>query len=241
MLFRQHTGRYDLVSSSGADTGADTFLRAGQRYLDRRVEIASSVGEIETTLPANRLTIDVPIRSVHQAWVYDPSTTQGMTELFRLDVQNLRKEYAASSGLSSVTAGSPKHYSVTTARTESDTPYTAGAKRLFILPPPSVAVTLVVRGSLYQKELTQDGDSNFWTQQEPLMLVTSAMLQIEMLYRNSAGQNDLLQALNEQIANLEMAQVEEDAYSHDRALNSWRYINEFPLSREAEGNPTAGL
>lgn len=68
--FYKSSGRADLVDpSTYANLGADDYINAGQRYLDRLVDTPKSNGRYPTTVAAGQAFVTVPfIRSVQQVW-----------------------------------------------------------------------------------------------------------------------------------------------------------------------------
>jgi len=226
-LFAQHSGRWDLVNPTTLeDHGAGVFIRAGQRYLDRRVDVGSALAEAEFTLAASAYSLTLPIRAVQSVHIIEST---GVRPLYRLaTIEEARRNYSTAD-FSSLTAGTPQAYFVGIPRSSANNPADDIKKKIIILPPTSAQVTIKVRGLLYQKELREDNDTNFWTLSEPLMLVQAAMLQVEMLYRNTEGINDLSLALEQMIFNLELDTIEEQSFGQDRVLSPWRYIDELEI------------
>lgn len=225
-FFAQHSGRYDLVDkATGADKGADVFIRAGSRYLDRIVDVKYAIGEQEIPLTIGQITANIDVRSVHQVWVKDAAETS-INELERISLWDARELYSDSNEFEDIDQGAPLYYAIGV-REVPNSPFRETVKRLIILPPTDAAVTLVVKGGIYHRSLDKDGDSNFWTLEEPMILLMASMLMLEMPYRNTQGMNDLEGALVRLQRAIEFDTVAEDQHESDHMHNSWRYQDEF--------------
>jgi len=64
--------------------------------------------------------------------------------------------------------------------------------------------TLLYIEGYYEVPLVEETDKNYWTINHPLIIIFMAAYLLEITYRNTAGANDWMSALNEQLGDLEM-------------------------------------
>ena len=77
-------------------------------------------------------------------------------------------------------------------------------------------MSVEIKGLFYQPALVEDTDSNYWTDVHPLLLVASAMRQIEIINRNTQGVNDWDRAIGKQVTDLGMDFIEEQIAETDQ-------------------------
>ena len=70
-------------------------------------------------------------------------------------------------------------------------------------------IVVEVKGLFYSAELTNDTDQNYWSVMHPLLLIMAAMMQTEIVNRNTQGVNDWRSAITEQMTQLGFDLVEE--------------------------------
>lgn len=222
--FARDSGRYDLVvdSTDWADNGADKYIQAGQRWLDRQVEMHSQYGKFFRTLETDARVLTLTgLRSV--ASVYVRESDNDVTRLTYMSYDELRELYGED--FSTISSGNPLYYSILNYRqydeAESDPPDDEGltdtgwetSDGLLILPPPSADVVVVVEGKFSFTTLEDDADENFWSVNEPNVLVKAALRELEVFYRNTAGVNDWTSALLQDIIGIEKDYIEK-MYQH---------------------------
>lgn len=79
-----------------------------------------------------------------------------------------------------------------------------------ILNVPTEAKLMVqIHGLFYSMELVNDTDTNYWSDQHPLLLYMAAMRQVEITNRNTQGVNDWSSAIATEMTQLGMDLVEE--------------------------------
>jgi hypothetical protein len=66
-----------------------------------------------------------------------------------------------------------------------------------------------VKGLFYSHKLTNENDENYWSVTNPLLLIMSAMRQIEIVNRNTQGVNDWTNSIAAEMTQLGMDLVEE--------------------------------
>jgi hypothetical protein len=111
-------------------------------------------------------------------------------------------------------------------------------RKLLFLPPSSTQEEILIEGVIMHKELREDGDENFWTNEYPITLSLAVQLILEKVQRNSAGVNDLAAALEDELIALDMETVGENQHKQDYRSNSWKYVNEQPIPYRASQSTT---
>jgi hypothetical protein len=222
--FVRDSGRYDLVedSTDWADNGADKYIQAGQRWLDKQVVMSSQYGKFFRTLSADSRVLTLTgLRSVVS--VYMRESDDDTTRLTYKTYDELRGLFGED--FSTISSGNPLYYSILNYRqhdeADSDPPDEEGltdadwmtTDGLLILPPPSEDIVVVVEGKFSHTELSDDADENFWSVNEPSVLVKAALRELEIFYRNTAGVNDWTNALIQDLIGIEKDYIEL-TYSH---------------------------
>jgi hypothetical protein len=64
-------------------------------------------------------------------------------------------------------------------------------------------------------ELEDDDDENFWALNQPDLVVKAALQRMEVSYRNTAGANDWMVSLRQDLIDLDMELIEEAAADAD--------------------------
>jgi hypothetical protein len=217
--FVKDSGRYDLVvdTTDWADNGADKYIAAGQRWLDRQVTMLGQYGKFFRELSSGSYLLSVSgLRSVRQVHVRESSGN--VYALTRSTYEDLREIYGED--ISEITSSDPYFYAIVSLRqhdeADSDPPDTEGLtdaawmsnEGLLILPPPSEAVTVIVEGKFSSTTLVDDEDENFWSVNEPSVLVKAGLRELEAFYRNTAGVNDWTNSIMHDLVGIEKDYIE---------------------------------
>ena len=89
--FRSISGRHDLVDSHYSDNGADFYINAGQRHLDRRSKHQKSFASCFRFCEVGRMSVQFPYcRAVQEVWA---ATTSAKWQLEKRDLQDLLEGY----------------------------------------------------------------------------------------------------------------------------------------------------
>jgi len=224
--FVKRNGRYDLVvdSTDWVDNGADFYINAGQRYIDRLDTVHKSSGRTFVELAGGSYYATFPFcRAVQEVWVLDGD---GQKKLEKVDYDKLRGYYADRQ--SQIGTGEPTYYfpagirlvpesdRLTIDELDSmidwthviiDPSYNYNGVMLF--PPADGAYTLEIAGLFYSPELSSDADTSFWGTVHPEILLMAANRQLEIDYRNTAGVKDWEMAIQQEILGLGKDLVEE--------------------------------
>jgi hypothetical protein len=232
--FVELSGRYDLIKSTDEDDGADFFINAGQKYLDRLLTTNKMWARYPVAVAAGTYIVKtVDIRAIKEVWI---SNADGKIQLTPCNMQQLRTEYAEE--FASVTQGQPTYYAPAIFRPAPDSlnsitglsdsadlllyNATAPAQHfnyhgIVIMPPPDVAYTVTIWGLFYSPTLTAtlSGSTwtqvkSYWTEVHPEVLIEAALFKLEGFYRNTDGAKDFKATLMEDVSGLDNDSVEED-------------------------------
>jgi len=226
--FVNDSGRYDLVTdaTSYADNGADKYIKAGLRWLDRQVTILNQQARMFRTLSIGNYLISLErCRSVEN--VYGRKEDGTVCGLTYRTMEELRRIFGKA--FSEITDGLPVYFALTSLRqhdeAETDPPSTEGITSsdwrttdgLLIMPPPNEEMVFVIDGHFDSPELSANDDENFWTANEPGVLVKAALRELEVFYRNRSGAEDWTAALSGDLMGIEKDFIEK-RYGHYNKL-----------------------
>ncbi len=215
----QQSGRADLVLDeiNYENNGADFFITAGQRWLDRTFEIYKSHGRRDILLPIGQWWALIPdCRAIDQVWASNDACKWQVERANEDELKGVFKSVPTSivGGAISVFApvsfrGTPDSTNATlidvwgTVNFTDDTQSNFDLNGLVFMPPTDVVVNLEVHGLFYQPQLIDNIDTNMWSEQDPFILVLAAMRAIEVTMRNSAGVRDYEEAIRSEMSGLE--------------------------------------
>jgi hypothetical protein len=232
--FIELSGRYDLTNNDQTDSGADFFLNAGQKYLDRLMDSGKMVARFPSLLSAGTFIVkSVGVRSIKEVWA---ANADGKYPLIPDTLQKLREEY--SEEFSAVPQGAPKYYAPAVFRPFPDTLatstgmynvsdillYNATAPSqhfnyngIVIMPPPDGIYTIEIVGLFYSPTLyatladgTWTQSASYWTEVHPETLIAAALFKLEGFYRNTEGAKDFKATVMDDMTGLDFDLVEED-------------------------------
>lgn len=221
--FIKKSGRYDLVddSESFKDQGADFFIRAGQRFLDKQGDFGTGLIH-EFLLSTNAGQRDYVIQdcwniiSLFYSKDSNKKCWEKVERVYSLECDKCRFGsgffYALIplKTLPSVQEASAKDLDVPASfynlSSNGKVEDVRGLK-IMLSPEPSETFLLRAIGNFYSKELLADQDVSFWSVYYPETLLKSAMYELEVFYRNSEGSKDWLDALTVDLRNIEQSQL----------------------------------
>lgn len=233
MRFIQLSGRNDLVvnTTSYADNGADFYINAGQRFLDRKYRFPKDTGIYPKVLAIGSWSVVFPYcRAIKEVWAADD---ESRWQLEKKSWQDFLAEYNEPFEL--LETGTTLYYtpallrsipesdratSLTTSAVVGYMPTMVGAhyayNGILIGPPTDVQLHLEVHGLFYSPELSADTDLSYWSVVHPETLVRAALYELEIDYRNTQGANDWLGALETHTAGIDQDVVEEEISESDQ-------------------------
>jgi hypothetical protein len=216
--FRELSGRFDLVSDTYADLGADFFINEGSKHLDRLHETQKSWGTSYKFLEVGKWAVSFPYcRAIKEVWV---ASTTARWQLEKKRLQDLLEGYINALNdsylpgpPSACTPGTPLYYSPCITR---HIPENASAADLeafigyvdipagnahefnsiLVNVPTDTKLTVMINGLFYSMELVNDTDENYWSAVHPMLLISSAMRMTEIVNRNTQGVNDWDNTIN---------------------------------------------
>lgn len=215
-MFIQSSGRYDLVvdTTGFVDAGANRFIQAGQKFLDRLpfdhpqakksiVLTPTAPGQTEFAVPNVRA-----IYRVRGLLVGGGARLLRETDIAGLDA--LTVGYPAQ-------IGPPQYFASFTTRTAG----VETGRGVRVWPGTSPGVTFVVDGLFFSTPLLIDTDESFWSREYPMTLVSAAWYMLERFYRNSEGMKDHLNAIREDLQGIDFDAVEEMLEGEGQLRDSW--------------------
>ena len=223
--FIRKSGRYDLGSVDGADNGANWYINAGQRMLDRRMANDDLYAKRLGTLAVGEyLKIFRFAKSITNIWLIDQSDGSTL-ELERKDYAWIRNEYGER--LSAMDNGTPIYWAPAFVRLDpnlkiSEVDFTLDQMDEYVIdasqssngiifaPPTDTAYYIDVLGKFYSEKLVNNGDVSIWTELYPNILLFAAMYELEVTLRNTAGQEDWLAAIDNELIGIDMDRVDFD-------------------------------
>ena len=219
--FIADSGRNDLINDDGSDNGANKYINAGQRFLDRLGVVPKRQAKSYYRLrPGQRDIVIKAARVLEHVFV--------VCDGFRTQLDKRTEEEVLSMFPSlSVGSGTPSAYALFNNRMldkvwtfempiESSIPlasygHDAESVGIMLLPAPDRVCILEVIGVFYSNPLIQDSDQSFWTVRHPETLIKAALFELETFFRNTEGANDWLNAVRVDVSMIEMDVVEEES------------------------------
>lgn len=235
--FIELSGRYDLVNPDWTDNGADFYLNAGQKWLDRLQDTGKMNAKNVQSIAAGTTKVYIDgLRAVKSVWI--GVSTDGLVRLAKASLDYLRQLYEKQLG--SVDQGTPKWYAPAVFRPYSDVQTTTtlsgyydiddlilptGAapvhytySGIVIVPPPDQTYYLSIYGLYYSPALsatlaagTWTQTKSVWTENYPDMLIKAALMQLEIFYRNAEGSKEWKAAVLDDVVGMDKDQAEEEA------------------------------
>jgi len=231
--FVRTTGRYDLVvdTSAWVDNGANFYINAGIKYLDRLNTVKKSLARsFPQIVSGDWYALIQNCRAIKEVWASDvdgirwklekkdfnilrtaynelPSQLDGGSPLYYSPVQTLRKD-PETAGVMTV------DYFYNTETTENVDHFTYNA--LVFMPPADATYRLEVIGLFDTPELVNDTDENYWSVSEPMVLIMAASRSLEISYRNTQGAKDWERSINDELNGIAFDAVEEDIAEVDQ-------------------------
>lgn len=224
---KEFTGRYDLIieGSDFEDNGANFFIQQGQRWLERQVTHKKAPASVYAEITLGDFSVIFQeARSVLSVW--ESTVTYGRHELTKLTPREARELYPAE--YSHIANAGPRYYVPLNFRTSpadsdsftidqiGDILYTSDLggdysyNGIIILPPTDIVRTIEVVGLFFLPTLVNDTDRNYWTENEPMLLLQAAARAHEIALRNTQGVLDYERPALAALTDLDKDFVEEE-------------------------------
>lgn len=219
------SGRFDLINPDGSDNGADFYINAGQRYLDRLDETQKSWATAYRIAKAGMYSVQFPFcRAIKEIYA---ATASARWQLEKMKLQDMITEYLTATP-EQLDTGNPLYYSPIVTRAAPETfnqPADTfesfigyievmsgnhfGYNAVIVSPTPSEDMLIQINGLFYSDELSEDTDISYWSSVHPELLIMATMLELEIVNRNTQGANDWRGAIMEHVSKVGMDLVEE--------------------------------
>lgn len=223
----QRSGRYDIVvdTAAWADNGANFFIDAGCRLLDRLHTVKKSYSKYYASVAVDAYyAIFERCRSVQSVWM---SNADGRFELGKLKLEDLLKNYL-NEPIANIDTGEPQYFAPAVLRTNPEQAdkiiiddiggtaeevaatehYTYNG--ILFWPPADEAFRLEVKGLFLSHKLSDDTDENHWSVNEPHLLIMASQYYIEVFNRNTSGARDWLSAIELDLSGIDKDLIEEE-------------------------------
>jgi len=231
LKFAELSGRYDLITATYEDNGADFFLNHGQKYLDRLLDAGKMLARYPVILTAGEyIAKSIGIRAIKEVWA---ANSDGKSQLTKCSLDEIKTYYDEE--FSSVTQGTPTYYAPAIFRPFPDTlASTAGMYNvsdlilngagphytydgIVLMPPCDGTYTIEIVGLFYSPTLsaTLSGavwtqTKSYWTEVQPEILIEAAIYKLQAMYHNTGGALDYKALVAEDILGLDQDIVEEE-------------------------------
>lgn len=224
--FRTLSGQYGLINSDGSDNGANFFINAGQRHLDRLDTTQKSYGTCFRFCEPGFYSVQFPYcRAVKEVWA---ATIIAKWQLEKKNLQDLLAGYFTKLP-SEIDRGDPSYYSPTVTRAVPETFNTKASdfesfigyvdipsgnhqnyNSILLSSPVNEKTLIEIKGLFYTDELVKDEDESYWSVTHPDVLIMATMRHIEIINRNTQGVNDWDNAIASEISLIGKDLVEEE-------------------------------
>ena len=223
------SGRYDLVSSlvrpdtpdhasnDWTDRGANKFIQAGGKLLDRLGETRKVYREISVDLATGAYTLHLPsrVRKVEGVALLDTSENT-MANLAKKSIRWMRWYYGSDdASISSIDRGTPSFYAHGFEVISSGTVTSEVLKKVTVAPPADAPYTLKFECEV-ESSLGNDTSVSWWSERMPMTLVNAAQAELERLaYRNETGFRSKLAEVRLDVDLVDADYVEEETNDYD--------------------------
>lgn len=217
--FVQFSGRYDLVqdTTNWVDSGANWFIQAGQRYLDRMLDVDKHVARFFTTIQAGKHSLQIPLaRVIYQVFLVKDSGEA--IELCLIQPSEMQRIWSASA--SERVPTTPRSYTPLVIRigeqSDFDTipglyanvsyeAYEYKGITFGVISDKDYGID--VKGLFYSQPLTADNSQSLWTEVHDDILVQASLMTLERFYRNFDGLKESKASVDDLIRQLDMDAV----------------------------------
>lgn len=200
--FTKLSGRYDLVDGSFADNGADYYLKAGIKFLDREVGFDKETVKETTAITAGDYQHDIEFQRVVQNVFF---ITGGETKLLTYQTPLEMRQRFANEPFGSVANGTTTYWTMEIDSDQLSTP------SIVTMPPSDSAGSVEVWFKRNTPFPSLETGTNFWMSNFEHVAVNAGLYMLEVGYRNMTGARDWLAAIRLDLVGIEKDNVEDDA------------------------------
>lgn len=222
----KRSGRYDLGtitegSTAGTDAGMNWYINEGLKMLERRfTNMQSRAKRVGVLAVGEYLKIFPQARVIEDVWLIDSAGES--FPVIRKEYQQIRDYY--NERLSVMDNGTPAYWAPASVKIDPNLTIdeatfaiddmdelvlsnTLGANGIVFAPPTDTEYTIEILGKFYSSPLSNDLDTNLWTENYEGLLIRAAMYQIELDHRNTEGARDWLAGIDNEIIGIDMDEV----------------------------------
>jgi hypothetical protein len=224
--FAEKSGFLDSVNPDGSDNGADFYINAGQKYLDRLFEKREDIGRVFRVIQAGDYFVKFSshCRAIHEVGVGNRDSFHWIE---RYQLTELRKKFNQPfEFLESATPSAFAPAYLRPAGTDGDFDGIVGYmdvmagwreyNGIILMPPADAEYHVEVWGKFYSERLDSDDSESFWTVNFPEILIMAAQRELEAFYRNSQGVNDWDRVIQGHTLEIGKDFIEEEFYATDQ-------------------------
>lgn len=222
--FVKLSGRYDLVVNTTlwADAGADFYINAGQKLLERLVEVPMNTGSFYAELAIGEYAVswEYSTRAILEVWV---ETTLARHRAVNYSLARVKENYpelvSASDGSHSWGYAVADLRGIDVADKDALGEYLenvdpsivtiAEARGIVIVPIPTTAVVVQVKGLFKQFVLTSNTDVNFWSEEEPDLLLRASLYVLDTFFHGNSSMRNWYQSIVTDAQKIDFDAVEE--------------------------------
>lgn len=203
--FAKLSGRYDLVDGAFADAGADYYIKAGIKFLDRRAGFDKETVKEITAINIGDYQADVLNQRVIQNVFF---TTSSGTNILTYKTPLEMRELFSAEAFGSVDNATTTYWTMELDTTQLTNP------SIITMPPTDEAGDIEIWFKRNTPLPSAEDGTNFWMDNFEDLAVNAALYKLEASYRNMTGMRDWLAAIDLDLLGIEKDNVEDDA---DRA------------------------
>ena len=226
-LFRDMSGRNDLVNGDLSNNGADFYINEAIRWLDRRIDIARAGGTVNYFVPARNWVSQFPLaRAIRQVLVNDEPLCMHTPGLLMREIHRVGGELMNAMPTMCAVLASRADEQINSGYAITPTDYREFFKNLAVVsdtpdevntlilntrvPEPGAMISIL--GLFYQTPLIDDNDTNYWSRSHPMILVNSAIRQTYVTSGNKAMLDIFNDAIDKDIMAFGLDRVEETIF-----------------------------
>lgn len=218
--FIKKSGRYDLADEEWEDAGANFFIQAGQRLLDRQGDFGTGqVAEWQSLIKQGSAEFIVPncwsITSIYSrsisanvwqklSYTYSFDTPSCLLSNEQLYTYLPIRSFPKLSNASASDINLPASSLAISAAYEVEN---MQSMRIKLLPALKQDKIIRVVGNFFSEPLLSDTSSNYWSNRWPETLLKAAMYELEVFYRNTEGAKDWLDAVMLDLRQIEQGEL----------------------------------
>jgi len=206
------SGRLDLATTTDrsydTDAGADYFIGAAVRWLDRQRDVPQQDAVWKASLAIDEYYVDIEgARAIKSVWMVDSDGAR--EKLHKSTYEEIQQDYPE---LGAEDSGTPEDWCRQIVRSAPGQWGDGGKEettRVLIMPPTEEAIDIEVQGVFASRSLTQNDDVCWWSVNFPETLVSASLMILEQSYRNAQGAEDYRRAAMDGVEAVDHDEVEE--------------------------------